>query len=163
MARRKFQYDVFLSHNSAQKDWARNPARCLREDGFKVWFTWRCPGMESNSEGVLITRKLLILRSARRAKKATLPGRRYKIGTKIHSQSNHCFSANTKIPEVSLVRQATNAGLLLAHDGGQKDEEGVMRTAERKIRMRASLISKITWHVRPHQFQRRGDAMQTFD
>ena len=46
-------------------------------------------------QGVLITRKLLILRSARRAKKATLPGRRYKIGTKIHSQSNHC-SANKK-------------------------------------------------------------------
>jgi hypothetical protein len=41
---------------------------------------------ESNSKGVVITRKLLILGSARRGRKATLPGRRYKIGTKIHSQ-----------------------------------------------------------------------------
>src|ERR1051325_8348668 len=52
-------------------------------------------------QGVVITRKLLILRSARRAKKATLPDRRYKIGTKIHSQSNHFFKRqheNTRRP-----------------------------------------------------------------
>ena len=31
-------YDVFLSHNRAQKDWTRELARRLREDGFEVWF-----------------------------------------------------------------------------------------------------------------------------
>jgi tetratricopeptide (TPR) repeat protein len=33
-----FPYDVFLSHNRAQKDWTRELARRLREDGFEVWF-----------------------------------------------------------------------------------------------------------------------------
>jgi hypothetical protein len=31
-------FDVFLSHNRAQKDWTRELARRLRDDGFKVWF-----------------------------------------------------------------------------------------------------------------------------
>jgi hypothetical protein len=47
---------------------------------------------------------LLILRSARRAKKATLPtlpGRRYKIGTKIHSNQN-IASAPTRKYQTSL-------------------------------------------------------------
>ncbi len=33
-----FSYDVFLSHNRAQKDWTRDLARRLRDDGFNVWF-----------------------------------------------------------------------------------------------------------------------------
>jgi tetratricopeptide (TPR) repeat protein len=33
-----FEYDVFLSHRGAQKDWTENLARRLRSDGFKVWF-----------------------------------------------------------------------------------------------------------------------------
>jgi TIR domain len=33
-----FQYAVFLSHNRAQKDWTRELARRLRDDGFRVWF-----------------------------------------------------------------------------------------------------------------------------
>jgi tetratricopeptide (TPR) repeat protein len=33
-----FSYDVFLSHNRAQKDWTRDLARRLRDDGFRVWF-----------------------------------------------------------------------------------------------------------------------------
>jgi tetratricopeptide (TPR) repeat protein len=33
-----FPYDVFLSHNGAQKDWTRELARRLRDDGFQVWF-----------------------------------------------------------------------------------------------------------------------------
>ena len=33
-----FQYDVFLSHNSAQKDWTRELALRLPEEEFKVWF-----------------------------------------------------------------------------------------------------------------------------
>jgi len=43
-----FAYDVFLSHNRAQKDWARTLARRLRDEGFKVWFDeWCLHGGES--------------------------------------------------------------------------------------------------------------------
>jgi hypothetical protein len=39
-----FQYDVFISHKGAQKDWTENLARRLRDDGFKVWFDkWELP------------------------------------------------------------------------------------------------------------------------
>lgn len=39
-----FHYAVFLSHNRAQKDWTRDLARRLRDDGFKVWFDeWVLP------------------------------------------------------------------------------------------------------------------------
>ena len=44
MSARHFQYAVFLSHNRAQKDWTRELARRLRDDGFKVWFDeWVLP------------------------------------------------------------------------------------------------------------------------
>lgn len=44
MPERHFQYDVFLSHNRAQKDWTRELARRLRDDGFNVWFDeWVLP------------------------------------------------------------------------------------------------------------------------
>jgi hypothetical protein len=33
-----YAFDVFLSHNRAQKDWTRDLARRLRDDGFNVWF-----------------------------------------------------------------------------------------------------------------------------
>jgi len=33
-----YPYDVFLSHNKAQKDWTRTLALRLRDAGFKVWF-----------------------------------------------------------------------------------------------------------------------------
>ncbi len=33
-----YRFDVFLSHNSSQKDWTRDLARRLHADGFKVWF-----------------------------------------------------------------------------------------------------------------------------
>lgn len=33
-----FQYDVFLSHNSAQKDWTRELALHLPDEEFNVWF-----------------------------------------------------------------------------------------------------------------------------
>ena len=37
-------FDVFLSHNRAQKEWTRMLARRLRNDGFKVWFDeWELP------------------------------------------------------------------------------------------------------------------------
>lgn len=36
------QYDVFLSHNRAQKDWTRTLARRLRDEGFQVWFDEWC-------------------------------------------------------------------------------------------------------------------------
>ena len=39
-----FAYDVFLSHNRAQKDWTRDLARCLRDEGFDVWFDEWCLG-----------------------------------------------------------------------------------------------------------------------
>ncbi|HEX4604620.1 MAG TPA: toll/interleukin-1 receptor domain-containing protein, partial [Candidatus Angelobacter sp.] len=32
-----FQYDVFLSHNSTQKDWTRELARRLPEGEFRIW------------------------------------------------------------------------------------------------------------------------------
>jgi hypothetical protein len=57
-------------------------------------------GRNQTPRRVLITRKLLILRSAEGLKGPTLPGRRYKIGTKIHS-INHRFSSqqeNTQMP-----------------------------------------------------------------
>ncbi|MEE9234587.1 MAG: tetratricopeptide repeat protein [Candidatus Acidoferrales bacterium] len=39
-----FDFDVFLSHNRAQKDWTRQLARRLRDDDFKVWFDqWELP------------------------------------------------------------------------------------------------------------------------
>jgi len=37
-----FAYDVFLSHNRAQKDWTRDLGRRLRDEGFKVWFDKWC-------------------------------------------------------------------------------------------------------------------------
>lgn len=44
MPTRVFQYDVFLLHNRAQKDWTRTLARRLRDDGFIVWFDeWALP------------------------------------------------------------------------------------------------------------------------
>lgn len=40
----QFEFDVFLSHNRAQKDWTENLARRVRNDGFKVWFDkWELP------------------------------------------------------------------------------------------------------------------------
>lgn len=38
----EFAYDVFLSHNKAQKDWTRDLARRLRDEGFEVWFDEWC-------------------------------------------------------------------------------------------------------------------------
>jgi tetratricopeptide (TPR) repeat protein len=44
MPARRFKFDVFLSYNRAQKDWTRELARCLRNDGFNVWFDeWVLP------------------------------------------------------------------------------------------------------------------------
>lgn len=37
-------YDIFLSHNSAQKDWTRALARRLRDNGYRVFFDeWEMP------------------------------------------------------------------------------------------------------------------------
>ena len=37
-------YDIFLSHNSAQKDWTRALARRLRDKGYQVFFDeWEMP------------------------------------------------------------------------------------------------------------------------
>src|SRR5205807_1907377 len=39
-----FPYDIFLSHNKAQKAWTLELARRLRDDGFEVWFDeWVLP------------------------------------------------------------------------------------------------------------------------
>jgi len=44
MPARRFKFDVFLGHNRAQKDWTRELARRLRNDGFNVWFDeWVLP------------------------------------------------------------------------------------------------------------------------
>ena len=34
----EFQYDVFLSHSSQDKEVVRDVAERLRKDGLKVWF-----------------------------------------------------------------------------------------------------------------------------
>ena len=45
-----FQYDVFLSHNRAQKDWTRDLAHTLKKNGFKVWFDeWSLRGGDVGS------------------------------------------------------------------------------------------------------------------
>jgi tetratricopeptide (TPR) repeat protein len=41
MPAKPFQYDVFLSHNRAQKDWTRDLDARLRQAGFNVWFDER--------------------------------------------------------------------------------------------------------------------------
>lgn len=41
-SRDTYEYDVFLSHNRAQKDWTRNLARRLRDEGFEVWLDEWC-------------------------------------------------------------------------------------------------------------------------
>ena len=38
----EFAYDVFLSHNKAQKGWTQDLGRRLRDHGFKVWFDKWC-------------------------------------------------------------------------------------------------------------------------
>jgi tetratricopeptide (TPR) repeat protein len=49
----EFSYDVFLSYNSAQKEWVRELARRLRDSGFNVWFDeWRLRGGESWIQGL---------------------------------------------------------------------------------------------------------------
>jgi tetratricopeptide (TPR) repeat protein len=53
MPARHFKFDVFLSHNRAQKDWTRELAIRLREADFKVWFDeWSLRGGEVGSIGM---------------------------------------------------------------------------------------------------------------
>jgi tetratricopeptide (TPR) repeat protein len=53
MPARRFKFDVFLSHNRAQKDWTRELAIRLRSAGFKVWFDeWALRGGEVGSIGM---------------------------------------------------------------------------------------------------------------
>lgn len=63
-----YVYDVFLSHNKAQKGWTRNLARRLRDDGFKVWFDeWELPKLAGGNwidllvEGVEKSRKVALV------------------------------------------------------------------------------------------------------
>jgi tetratricopeptide (TPR) repeat protein len=65
-----FQFDVFLSHNRAQKDWTRDLARRLRDDGFNVWFDeWVLPqGLGDDwiaelRNGVKASRKVVLVLS----------------------------------------------------------------------------------------------------
>jgi tetratricopeptide (TPR) repeat protein len=53
MSARRFKFDVFLSHNRAQKDWTRELAIHLRDAGFKVWFDeWVLRGGDVGSIGM---------------------------------------------------------------------------------------------------------------
>jgi tetratricopeptide (TPR) repeat protein len=53
MPARRFKFDVFLSHNRAQKDWTREMALRLRAAGFNVWFDeWVLRGGEVGSIGM---------------------------------------------------------------------------------------------------------------
>jgi hypothetical protein len=53
MPARHFKFDVFLSHNRAQKDWTRELAIRLRDAGFKVWFDeWVLRGGDVGSIGM---------------------------------------------------------------------------------------------------------------
>lgn len=63
-----FCYDAFLSHNSAQKDWTRELARRLRDDGFRVFFDeWDMPRYAGKTwidvlaNSVEQTRKILLV------------------------------------------------------------------------------------------------------
>src|SRR6266481_8878079 len=63
-----FPFDIFLSHNQAQKDWTRDLARRLSENGFKVWFDeWILPShagsnwIDSLAEGVEQSRKVALV------------------------------------------------------------------------------------------------------
>jgi tetratricopeptide (TPR) repeat protein len=63
-----FEYDVFLSHRGAQKDWTENLARHLRDDGFRVWFDkWELPKnpgkdwIDALRAGVQASRKVLLV------------------------------------------------------------------------------------------------------
>jgi hypothetical protein len=50
MPARHFKFNVFLSHNCAQKDWTRDLAIRLRDAGFNVWFDeWALRGGEVGS------------------------------------------------------------------------------------------------------------------
>jgi hypothetical protein len=50
MPARHFKFNVFLSHNRAQKDWTRDLAIRLRDAGFNVWFDeWALRGGEVGS------------------------------------------------------------------------------------------------------------------
>jgi tetratricopeptide (TPR) repeat protein len=76
MADQHFPYDIFLSHNQAQKDWTRTLARRLRDDNFKVWFDeWELPKRAGRSwiellvEGVEQSRKVALIWSAEFFKK----------------------------------------------------------------------------------------------
>lgn len=68
MSTASFAYDIFLSHNRAQKDWTRSLARRLRDDGFTVWFDeWMLPKFAGRNwidllvEGVEQSRKILMI------------------------------------------------------------------------------------------------------
>jgi tetratricopeptide (TPR) repeat protein len=68
MPAKPFKFDVFLSHNGAQKDWTENLARRLRDDGFKVWFDkWTLPQYAGNNwigelrKGVEASRKIVLV------------------------------------------------------------------------------------------------------
>ncbi len=63
-----FAYDVFLSHNKAQKDWTRRLGRRLRNDGFEVWLDeWVTPRFAGTSwiqllrDGVKESRKVILV------------------------------------------------------------------------------------------------------
>jgi hypothetical protein len=63
-----FAFDIFLSHNRAQKDWTRDLARRLRDDGLKVWFDeWELPRSAGYSwsdllvDGVERSRKVALI------------------------------------------------------------------------------------------------------
>lgn len=68
MAKQTFDYDVFLSHNKAQKDWTRELGRRLRDNNFKVWFDeWVLPKFGGGNwidllvEGVEQSRKVVLI------------------------------------------------------------------------------------------------------
>ena len=63
-----YPYDVFLSHNRAQKDWTRDLARKLRDEGFEVWFDEWCLLPAENwikglVRGVKESRKIVLVTS----------------------------------------------------------------------------------------------------
>ncbi len=67
-SRNSYEYDVFLSYNRAQKDWTRNLARRLRDEGFKVWFDEWCLRTGENwidilEKGVEESRKIALVLS----------------------------------------------------------------------------------------------------
>ena len=73
-------YDIFLSYNSAQKDWTRALARRLRDKGYRVFFDeWEMPRFVGKTwidvlaECIDRTKKVILVWSPERLRESVAP------------------------------------------------------------------------------------------